>query len=407
MSQNYKTNKEQNEKHRRILNGLLRDPDNKECADCTAKGPRWASTNLGVFICMKCSGIHRHLGVHISKVRSVTLDSWTPEQVATIQRVGNKRAKEVYEAYVPSHRSKPAETDDTRIIEDWIRAKYERLEFVDKKAYKELKGEMNGGKKKKSSSKTNSSTSRSNRKKKRSTQPSSHDRQESTSSASSESNSLSSKNRSSGSRSTPSSPVSRRSNHKHTTTTESNTGGDDLLSFDGGSDATIAKNQNHAEAATSSTIINELFGGGSKQGNEAADQSDFHKSASTPNLNTADPKENLHETILSLFNNPSTASSTSSSSPSNNTGSMPPQGMPPGYPSVPQQQYPYPPPYPPMQQPPPQPYGAAAPPQYPGAPPTMQYPAAPYRGNAVAPNGQTRQSPPTRETYPHSHSSFF
>lgn len=44
-------------------------------------GPRWASWNLGVFVCIRCAGIHRNLGVHISRVKSVNLDQWTPEQI--------------------------------------------------------------------------------------------------------------------------------------------------------------------------------------------------------------------------------------------------------------------------------------------------------------------------------------
>lgn len=46
-------------------------------------GPRWASWNIGVFLCIRCAGIHRNLGVHISRVKSVNLDSWTPEQVVS------------------------------------------------------------------------------------------------------------------------------------------------------------------------------------------------------------------------------------------------------------------------------------------------------------------------------------
>lgn len=61
---------------------LLRDEENRYCADCEAKGPRWASWNMGVFVCIRCAGIHRKLGVHISKVKSINLDSWTPEQVS-------------------------------------------------------------------------------------------------------------------------------------------------------------------------------------------------------------------------------------------------------------------------------------------------------------------------------------
>lgn len=47
---------------------MLREEENKYCADCEAKQPRWASWNLGVFLCIRCAGLHRNLGVHISKV---------------------------------------------------------------------------------------------------------------------------------------------------------------------------------------------------------------------------------------------------------------------------------------------------------------------------------------------------
>lgn len=47
---------------------LLREDENKYCADCEAKQPRWASWNLGVFLCIRCAGIHRNLGVHLTKV---------------------------------------------------------------------------------------------------------------------------------------------------------------------------------------------------------------------------------------------------------------------------------------------------------------------------------------------------
>jgi hypothetical protein len=52
---------------------------NRECADCTAKNPKWAVFNIGIFVCHNCSGKHRNLGTGISKVRSINLDRWRPE----------------------------------------------------------------------------------------------------------------------------------------------------------------------------------------------------------------------------------------------------------------------------------------------------------------------------------------
>ncbi|XP_059155067.1 stromal membrane-associated protein 1-like isoform X6 [Physella acuta] len=119
--------KEQQEKFQAILSALLKDEDNKYCVDCDAKGPRWASWNLGIFLCIRCAGIHRNLGVHISKVKSVNLDTWTAEQISMMQEMGNSRARAVYEANIPDGFRRP-QTDSA--LEAFIRSKYEQKKYI-------------------------------------------------------------------------------------------------------------------------------------------------------------------------------------------------------------------------------------------------------------------------------------
>lgn len=123
MNEKASVSKELNARHKKILEGLLKLQENRECADCKSKGPRWASVNLGIFICMQCSGIHRSLGVHISKVRSATLDTWLPEQVAFIQTMGNEKSNGYWEADLPPNYDRVG-------IENFIRAKYEDKRWI-------------------------------------------------------------------------------------------------------------------------------------------------------------------------------------------------------------------------------------------------------------------------------------
>lgn len=80
---------------------LTADPNNATCADCGAADPEWASINLGILICIKCSGIHRQLGTHISKVRSTTLDTWDKELRMLMLSLGNTRGNEIFEFNLP------------------------------------------------------------------------------------------------------------------------------------------------------------------------------------------------------------------------------------------------------------------------------------------------------------------
>ncbi|KAK7243371.1 hypothetical protein RIF29_38164 [Crotalaria pallida] len=114
------------------LDHLMRQAGNKFCADCGSLDPKWVSSSLGVFICIKCSGIHRSLGVHISKVLSLKLDDWTDEQVdALVKLGGNTVINKKYEACLPSNIKKPNPHSSIEERSDFIRRKYEFLQFLD------------------------------------------------------------------------------------------------------------------------------------------------------------------------------------------------------------------------------------------------------------------------------------
>lgn len=109
------------DKNQTILKTLLRESANSNCADCkTAAHPRWASWNLGIFICIRCSGIHRSMGTHISRVKSVDLDTWTDEQVKSMIAWGNDKANQFWESGLPN-----GYIPDESKIENFIRTKYD------------------------------------------------------------------------------------------------------------------------------------------------------------------------------------------------------------------------------------------------------------------------------------------
>ncbi|XP_063938749.1 ADP-ribosylation factor GTPase-activating protein AGD12 isoform X3 [Daucus carota subsp. sativus] len=117
---------------KRKLKYLLLEKDNRVCADCSAPEPKWASANIGVFICLKCCDVHRSLGSHVSKVLSVTLDDWDDDQIDSMIEVGgNAAANSIYEACIPEGVSKPGPDASHEERSKFIRAKYENEDFLE------------------------------------------------------------------------------------------------------------------------------------------------------------------------------------------------------------------------------------------------------------------------------------
>ncbi|KIW30196.1 uncharacterized protein PV07_05956 [Cladophialophora immunda] len=120
-------------RNERELHELLSVPGNSQCADCGAKNPAWASWNLGVFLCMRCASLHRKLGTHISKVKSLSMDTWSTEQVENMRRNGNNAVNKIYN---PKNKKPdmPLDVDEVdSAMERFIRKKYQEKSLTDGK----------------------------------------------------------------------------------------------------------------------------------------------------------------------------------------------------------------------------------------------------------------------------------
>ena len=115
-----------------VINQLLKKPENKLCADCKRTSPTWASVNLGVFVCINCSGCHREIGVHVTKIRSTNLDVWPQEVLDNFKIINNKIANKYWEYKLKKFNFKSLHTDNYKLVQ-FIRDKYENKKWVDPK----------------------------------------------------------------------------------------------------------------------------------------------------------------------------------------------------------------------------------------------------------------------------------
>ncbi|XP_028288621.1 arf-GAP with SH3 domain, ANK repeat and PH domain-containing protein 1 isoform X1 [Parambassis ranga] len=107
-----------------IIEDVLRMPGNEVCCDCGAADPKWLSTNLGILTCIECSGIHREMGVHISRIQSMELDKLGTSELLLAKNVGNSSFNEIMEGNLPSPTPKPTPSSDMTVRKEFINAKY-------------------------------------------------------------------------------------------------------------------------------------------------------------------------------------------------------------------------------------------------------------------------------------------
>ncbi|KAK4230100.1 hypothetical protein QBC38DRAFT_507791 [Podospora fimiseda] len=84
---------------RQKLVSIQQEPGNSLCCDCNAPSPQWASPKFGIFICLSCAGVHRGLGVHISFVRSISMDAFKNAEIERMRLGGNERWKKFWEGH--------------------------------------------------------------------------------------------------------------------------------------------------------------------------------------------------------------------------------------------------------------------------------------------------------------------
>ncbi|KAJ8277038.1 hypothetical protein GJAV_G00070780 [Gymnothorax javanicus] len=107
-----------------IINDVLHMPGNEVCCDCGAPDPKWLSTNLGILTCIECSGIHREMGVHVSRIQSIELDKLGTSELLLAKNVGNSSFNDIIEGNLPFMSPKPTASSDMTARKEFINAKY-------------------------------------------------------------------------------------------------------------------------------------------------------------------------------------------------------------------------------------------------------------------------------------------
>ncbi|NXV79687.1 ASAP1 protein, partial [Atlantisia rogersi] len=120
----------QEELTRAIIKEVRGMPGNRECCDCSAPDPAWLSVNLGILICIECSGIHREMGVHLSRIQSLSLDKLATSELLLARNISNSGFNNIMEANLPSFSLKPTVHSDMAFRKNFIISKYVKKKYA-------------------------------------------------------------------------------------------------------------------------------------------------------------------------------------------------------------------------------------------------------------------------------------
>nr|XP_021137948.1 arf-GAP with SH3 domain, ANK repeat and PH domain-containing protein 2 [Columba livia] len=113
-----------------IIQEVTGMPGNRECCDCSAPDPSWLFINLGILICVKCSGIHREIGAHLPRIQSLSLDELATSELLVVRNIGNSGFNGIMEANLPSLSLKPTEHSDKALRKNFIISKYVEKKYA-------------------------------------------------------------------------------------------------------------------------------------------------------------------------------------------------------------------------------------------------------------------------------------
>lgn len=111
-------------------------PENKICVDCKTTVTTFVDVKIGCYLCINCAGIHRQFGTDVCRVKSLTLDNFSTEEMSMFSYTkGNKFVNKVFEGNTKYLFKRPTYEDGIKRMEDFIRRKYKNREFyIDEKS---------------------------------------------------------------------------------------------------------------------------------------------------------------------------------------------------------------------------------------------------------------------------------